>query len=189
MAAYSAYTDQELLALVKAGDYAAFTELYRRHADALYGAAYNILRDREGCRDVIQDIFIWFWQSRSQLEIVNCRAYLLTAVKFKTANYIRDNKIGKGFFTELSTIDVIDNNEEAAMEVRELSAFIKGLADQLPGRYGEIFRLSRYQQLSNKEIALQMGISEKTVENQMTIALKKLKEKLGPHSAFLFFFL
>lgn len=189
MAGYSAYTDQELLALIKAGDYAAFTELYRRHADALYGAAYNILRDREGCRDVIQDIFIWFWQSRSQLEIVNCRAYLLTAVKFKTANYIRDNKIGKGFFTELSTIDVIDNNEVAAMEVRELSAFIKGLADQLPGRYGEIFRLSRYQQLSNKEIALQMGISEKTVENQMTIALKKLKEKLGPHSAFLFFFL
>jgi DNA-directed RNA polymerase specialized sigma24 family protein len=49
--------------------------------------------------------------------------------------------------------------------------------------------LSRYQQLSNKEIALQMGISEKTVEKQMTIALKKLKEKLGPNNAFLFFFL
>ena len=75
------------------------------------------------------------------------------------------------------------------MEVRELSAFIKGLADQLPGKYGEIFRLSRYEQLSNREIALKMGISEKTVENQMTIALKKLKEKLGPRNAFLFFFL
>ncbi|MNL33690.1 RNA polymerase sigma factor [compost metagenome] len=75
------------------------------------------------------------------------------------------------------------------MEVRELYAFIRNLADQLPGKYGEIFRLSRYEQLSNKEIAQQMGISEKTVENQMTIALKKLKEKLGPGSAFLFFLL
>ena len=74
---------------------------------------------------MIQDIFIWFWQSRGQLEIVNCRAYLLTAVKFKTANYIRDNKIGKGFFAELSTVEVADNNEEAAMEVRELSALLR----------------------------------------------------------------
>lgn len=189
MAAYSAYTDQELLTLIKTGDYTAFNEIYDRHADALYGSAYNILRDRDGCRDIIQDIFIWFWQNRFQLNINNCRAYLLTAVKFKTANYIRDNKIGKGFFAELSTIDVSGDDEANAIEVRELSDFIKSLADQLPGRYGEIFRLSRYQQLSNKEIALQMGISEKTVENQITIALKKLKEKLGPSSAFLFFFL
>ncbi|ACU04189.1 RNA polymerase sigma-70 factor [Pedobacter heparinus] len=189
MGDYSTYTDQELLVLIKAEDYSAFNEIYHRHADALYGSAYNILRDRDSCRDVIQDIFIWLWQNRLHLNISNCRAYLLTAVKFKTANYIRDNKIGKGFFMELSTVELSSDDEENAIEVRQLSDFIKSLADQLPGRYGEIFRLSRYQQLSNKEIALQMGISEKTVENQMTIALKKIKEKLGPGSALMFFFL
>ena len=52
----------------------AFTELYQRHADVLYGAAYNILRDREGCRDVIQDIFIWLWQNLAQLKMSNCLA-------------------------------------------------------------------------------------------------------------------
>ncbi|TCD03859.1 RNA polymerase sigma factor [Pedobacter psychroterrae] len=67
MAAYSSHNDHVLLDLVKKSDYAAFTELYTRHADALYGAAYNILRDRQGCKDVLQDIFIWFWQNREDL--------------------------------------------------------------------------------------------------------------------------
>lgn len=189
MHAYSSYSDQELLFLIKTGNYQAFNEIYRRHADILYGSAYNILRDRESCRDIIQDIFVWFWQHRMHWELTSCRGYLLTAVKFKTANYIRNNKVGKTFFVDLSAIEIGGEDEEAAMEVRELSAFIRNVADQLPGRYGEIFRLSRYDQLSNKEIALKLGISEKTVENQMTIALKKLKEKLGSGGAFLFFFL
>jgi RNA polymerase sigma-70 factor (family 1) len=187
MTAYSTHTDQELLALIKADDYAAYTEIYARHADTLYGAAYNILRDREGCKDIIQDIFIWFWQHRAEWQLQSCRGYLLTAVKFKTANYIRDNKVHKGFFTELEGIDFGGEDEQALIEVKELTALIRQLADQLPGKYGEIFRLSRYEQLSNKEIALRLGISEKTVENQMTIALRKLKELLGPHGVFTWF--
>jgi len=187
MSAYSAYTDQELLALVKADDYAAFSEIYERHGDALYGAAYNILREREACRDVVQDIFIWFWEHRQQWQLESCRGYLLTAVKFKMANYIRDNKVHKGFFTAISEIDLGDEDEQSALEVKELTNLIRSLADQLPGKYGEIFRLSRYEHLSNKEIASRMGISEKTVENQMTIALKKLREKLGPNGAFTLF--
>lgn len=182
---YSASTDQELLTLVKANNYTAFNELYTRHADTLYGSAYNILRNREACRDIIQDIFVWFWQNRDKWELNSCKGYLLTAVKFKAANYIRNNKVGKNFFAELSAIEIAGNDEAAAIEVRELSTLIKNLADQLQGKHGEIFRLSRYQQLSNKEIAAQMGITEKTVENQMTIALKKLKEKLGASNALL----
>ncbi|SMC94018.1 RNA polymerase sigma-70 factor [Pedobacter africanus] len=182
---YSTSTDKELLDLVKSNDYAAFNELYSRHSDALYGSAYNVLRNREACRDIIQDIFVWFWQNRDKWELNSCRGYLLTAVKFKTANYIRNNKVGKNFFAELSSIEIESDDEAAAMEVRELSDLIKRLAEQLPGKHGEIFRLSRYAQLSNKEIAAQLGITEKTVENQMTIALKKMKEKLGPGNAFL----
>jgi RNA polymerase sigma-70 factor (family 1) len=187
MAGYSAYNDQELLALVKADDYAAFTEIYHRHSDALYGVSYNILRDRAGCKDIVQDLFIWFWQHRAQWQLQSCRGYLLAAVKFKTANYIRDNKVHKGFFTELSGVELPDEDEATRLEVKELSGLIRGLADQLPGRYGEIFRMSRYQHLSNKEIALQMGVTEKTVENQMTIALRKLREQLGPYGMFTLF--
>ncbi len=187
MADHSKYTDQELLTLIKADDYVAFTEIYNRHADALYGSAYNILRDREGCKDIVQDLFIWFWQHREQWQLTSCRGYLLTAIKFKTANYIRDHKVHQGFFTELSGLELPDEDEATRLEVKELSGLIRSLADELPGKYGEIFRMSRYQHLSNKEIASQMGITEKTVENQMTIALKKLKAQLGPYGMFTLF--
>lgn len=189
MAVCSTFSDQELLALIKDGDYAAFDEIYTRHADALYGAAYNVLRDQSSSKDIVQDVFTWFWQHRGQWQLSSCRGYLLTAVKFKVANYIRDNKVHKGFFTELSELEIGGEDEQLAYEVRQLSELIRQLADQLPGRCGEIFKLSRYEQLSNKEIAIKMGISEKTVENQMTIALKKLKDKLGPGHALLFFLL
>lgn len=187
MSSYSTFTDEKLLALIKAGDYAAFTEIYSRHADVLYGSAYNILRDRESCKDIVQDLFIWFWQHRGQWQLQSCRGYLLTAVKFKTANYIRDHKVHQGFFAQLEGLELPDEDEATRLEVKELARLIRELADQLPGKYGEIFRMSRYQHLNNKEIAKQMGLSEKTVENQMTIALRKLKEQLGPHGIFTLF--
>lgn len=189
MTAYTNFTDIDLLAKLSKGDVEAFNELYNRYASVMFGSAYNILRDKHTCMDLVQEVFEWFWTNKEKLEVTNCKAYLITAVKFKTSNYIRNNKVPRKFFDELAGLEVTGDNEEALLEVKQLMTFIKNCSDTLPLRCREVFQLSRYEQLSNREIAAKLGLSEKTVENQMTIALKKLKKDLANGQFYVFFLL
>src|SRR4051812_46550055 len=92
MSAYHAYSDQELTALLKGGDVRAFDELYNRYAESLYKFAYSILRNEDECRDVVQDIFIWFWQHRETMELTSVKSYLFAAVKFNIAKVVKTSK-------------------------------------------------------------------------------------------------
>ncbi|QIL37951.1 RNA polymerase sigma-70 factor [Pedobacter sp. HDW13] len=181
-------SEEYLILLVKEGDYTAFDELYNRHWSALYGMAYNILRDHSSSKDIVQDIFIWFWEHRDQWNLTSCKGYLLTAVRFKTANYIRANKARNEFYLGISQKDRAPIDESMLMEVRQLESLIHRITEELPERCREVFSMSRFEQLSNKEIAEKMNISEKTVEGHITAALKKMKEKLGKGNPILFFF-
>jgi RNA polymerase sigma-70 factor (family 1) len=185
MISYRTSDEGELLKLIKEGSYPAFNELYERHWSALYGSAYNILRDKEACLDLVQDIFVWFWENRAQWELQSCKGYLLTAVKFKTANYLRNAKSRGLVIHQLATLNV--DYEDDALEVRQLEVLIKEVSDRLPDRCREVFQLSRYEYLSNKEIASKLQLSEKTVENQLTIALKRLRKALNTSYSILFF--
>lgn len=180
--------EEVLLGLVKAGEYAAFDELYNRHWSALYGMAYNILRDHSSAKDIVQDIFTWFWEHREQWNLTSCRGYLLTAVRFKTANYIRANKAREEFYQGMAKLSLQPADESELLEVRQLEEMILNITSELPERCREIFSMSRFEHLSNKEIAQKLDISEKTVEGHITIALKKLREKLGKGNLLLFFF-
>ena len=185
---YKVQSEGELLLMVKEGDYTAFDELYARHWSALYGMAYNILRDHDSSKDIVQDIFIWFWEHREYWILTSCKGYLLTAVRFKTANYIRANKAREEFYKVSFEQTVSAMDESLLMEAKELESFIREITDELPERCREIFSMSRFQQLSNKEIAEQLNISEKTVEGHITNALKKLRERLRKGSFILFLF-
>ncbi|TCC97172.1 RNA polymerase sigma-70 factor [Pedobacter hiemivivus] len=180
-------SEEILLQMIKKGDYLAFEELYSRHFQTVYAMAYNILRDPQQSKDIVQDIFVWFWEHREQWNLTSCRGYLLTAVKFKTANYFRENKVKEVFFAGLSKQQMASEDNSVLMEVRQLNDLILSLTTELPERCQEIFRLSRFNQLSNREIAVKLGITEKTVEAHITSALKKLKEKLGKGHIFLYF--
>lgn len=175
---YKTLGEDELLNLVKEGSYPAFNEIYERHWNALFGCAYNMLRDKEACMDLLQDIFVWFWENRLVWELSSCKGYLLTAVKFKSANYIRNAKNRGLILDHLTTLEIAGQQEET-YEVRQLEELIKSIAERLPDRCREIFQLSRYSYLTNREIAGKLAISEKTVENQLTIALKRLRQKLS----------
>lgn len=187
MLTFKDYSETELLALVKEGSYPAFDEIYNRHWNALFGSAYNILRDRDAGMDIVQDVFVWFWENRARWQLSSCKGYLLTAVKFKSANYIRNAKTRGLIIYQLTSLSEIHQNEEE-LEVKQLQELIKSMANHLPARCREIFQLSRYNYLSNKEIANQLNISEKTVENQLTIALKRLRRKLSTGYLAMFFF-
>jgi RNA polymerase sigma-70 factor (family 1) len=172
-------TDAELVELVNTGSEAAFAEIYRRYWNVMYQSGYNVLRDKDAALDIVQDVFVWVWNHRASLRITSLKAYLLCAVKYKIANYIRHEKAFVHVFDELQKFKPEDVYSDCELEVKELKEVILRFTDSLPGRSRTIFDLSRNQHLSNKEIAKQMGISEKTVENQMTITLKKLRISLG----------
>lgn len=178
MSNYTNKIESELLSLTKEGDSNAFNELYNRHWEVLFRYAYNLLRDKDVCMDILQEIFAWLWEYRSEWELESCRGYLLTAVRFKATNFIRNNKTKDAFLEKFAKIPK-QISYDLSLELEDLKTYLNTFSETLPPRAKEIFQLSRFSQLSNKEIAQKLNISEKTVKNQITISLKKLKSKIG----------
>jgi RNA polymerase sigma-70 factor (family 1) len=182
---YTLYTDCELVALLALDDHRAFELLYTRHWAHLYQSAFFILRDKDACKDMVQDVFAWLWEHRHTLQVQSVKAYLKTAVRFKVANYIRSGRVRDSFFEELAhfTPLALPPGSEELAEAKELQAIIQQEIGALPEKCQEIFRLSREEYLSNQEIADRLGLSVKTVENQKTIALKRLRSRVEPYAA------
>ena len=157
--------------------------LYNRHWADLYRFSFFILRDQDACKDIIQDVFVWVWEHRQELEIQTPKSYLKTAVKYKIANYIRSGKIRDSFFEEVTKFNFTQSlpGVDEFAELKELNHIIHISVADLPLKCREIFRLSREANLSNREIAEQLGISIKTVENQITIALHRIRRNVEPH--------
>ncbi|WP_168208945.1 RNA polymerase sigma-70 factor [Chitinophaga sp. XS-30] len=174
--------------MLKAGDNRAFDELYNRHWKALYQTAYYILRDENACMDILQDIFVWLWEHHEHLVLTSVRGYLTMAVKYKVSNYIRRLNQQRAFYGQVTVPSPVPAEGELSVELKELKALVIHFTEGLPGRCKEIFLLSRNEYLSNRQIAQKLGISEKTVENQITTALKRLRMKLGNLSSLLIFF-
>jgi len=187
---YKNFGDDELLKSIASGDRMAFTALFYRYWEDMYRSAFFVTQDREVSMDVIQEVFVWVWENRESWTISNTKSYLLAAVKYKVANEIRKGKLRMVAFESwkerVMNHQVVDNRE---LEVKELQRIIRDFTGQLPPRCQEIFRLSRFEHLTNREIADRLNISEKTVENQITIALGRLKRHLGHLAFWLIWFL
>jgi len=182
-------SDQEILTLIRQGDRVAFSELYNRYWRLLYQTAWNVLRDQESCMEVTQEIFVWIWDHRSGLQINSLPGYLRAAVKYKVTDILRSNKAREACFVNLDELDAANLLfDDDPLELKELKALIAQMSSKLPARARTIFELSRNEQLTNREIAKKLGISEKTVENQITIAIKKLRIAMGSVFVLLFFF-
>lgn len=173
----STLTDPELMALLRSGDRSAFDEIYYRYSKSLYQFAFSILKDENECTDAIQDVFVWLWQNREKIQVVSLRGYLCAAVKYKLARVITGSKRRSAILAAGPVIN--EPFVDDSLEIKELKAAIRDFIESLPPRARHIFHLSRNEYLSNREIAAHLGISEKTVENQMTISLKKLRLRLG----------
>lgn len=181
MSVYNDYSDQELVQLLVGNDKNAFEQLYERHWFTLYQTAFYLLRDSDGSKDIVQDVFLWIWENRNTLKVENLKAYLQAAVRFKVANFIRAGNIRDSFFDDLAKVypnPLCANSDEVA-QFKELQRVIHEVILQLPEKCREVYLLSREKGLSNREIAARLGISVKTVEAQMTIALKRLRTSIG----------
>lgn len=173
--------DVHLLDQLRKGDEKALEELYERYWEQLFISAYNLVKNREICEDILQEIFIDLWNKRERLEIrVSLKSYLYTCTVYKVYDYFRKNKkIIKIELLEDFDKRIQTSDPESRMIHEELVSHVNNAIDSLPEKCRIIFRLSRDEQLSYKEIADKLNISVKTVEAQITKALKILKSTIS----------
>lgn len=175
-------TDQELLADIATGDSRAFEILYRRYFSKLYGAAYKRLQDKELTEEVIQELFVSLWERRETLPIENIENYLFTSIKYLVIAQFKKNTLFEKYSSTLMLDENDDNFTEQAVAFDELNDAYQQALQTIPEKCREVFLLKR-SGLSQKEISERLDISEKTVENQMTKALKILREALKDYTA------
>ena len=163
---------------MQSNDRAAFGRIYSRYWSKLYLSAYQILRNREAAEDIIQEIFVSLWLKREYTLVDNLNNYLFTAVRFQVFKAIRDGKMRTDLLHDTDLL-VSAHNAENAFAEKEITQRLDESIEQLPQKCKEIFILSRKEHLSVKEIAERLNISPKTVENQITIALRRLRTDMG----------
>jgi RNA polymerase sigma-70 factor (ECF subfamily) len=189
MATYNSYTDVELTDLLKSGNHAAYTEIYDRYSGLLYIFAYKRLRDREKAKDLVHDLFLTLWANHESLFFTSSLpAYLYSSVRNKIINIITHNKIEEQYIDSFKHYmdNLMDNKADHLTRHNELNSFIESEIAALSPRMRLVFELSRKSNLTRKEIADRLNISEETAKSQLHCALKILKVKLSLYSYFLF---
>lgn len=173
-------SDQNLIQQIRQSSHTAFRELFQRYYQILLATAINLLTDVNLAKDVVQDVFLQLWKKRESLNIQSSvKAYLQRAVINKALNQI---KARKRITDEkpLVTMEASFHSAHDNLNAQDLNKAIEKALDTLPERCRLIFVLRRMEGYSHKEIAEMLDISTKTIENQITKALKVLKEAVKP---------
>ena len=154
--------------------------LFKEHYSYLCRVVYKILPDANLVEDLVQEVFFELWRRKDRIHInLSIKAYLRRTAVNKTLNFIRDQKVKFDHEEKLPVLRSNSPTVNQTLEAQELQEFIDQSIDQLPERCRIIFILSRFEDMSYKEIAAKLGISIKTVENQISKALKVLRGTLG----------
>ncbi len=170
-------------------------ELFDLHYEELYLVARRYL-DEEGARDIVQDVFLKLTEKGRETEIhTSLRAYLRIAVVNSCLNHLKHKKKEEEYALSFKIKMLEDERTVMArdghmdlLEKEALAAF-RNTVKKLPERNREIFKMSRFELLTNREIAERLGISIRTVETQIYRALKVLSRELKEYLPFIFFFL
>jgi len=157
-------------------------DLFKKYFNALCVFARQYVYDNDKVKDIVHDVFINIWEKGALHDSESLiKGYLFTSVKNRCFNYLRDTKKFRGNedIGALNHNAYVPNNN---MELQELQQIINQAIDELPEKCKEIFMMSRYEMMKYQEIADTLGISVKTVEAQMSKALKVLRERVGTYT-------
>ena len=174
---------RQWISAISKGDESAFKEFFNYYHPRLYGYALTMIQSHNPSEEVVSDVFMKVWTGRKRLSAIeNVNHYMFRAVKNQALNYLEKRKL------ETVDLDKVQDNKIGDFIQPDLSVLNRELADQiqsaiesLPPRSKLIFGLIRIDGMKYKEVAEHLDLSVKTVENQMTIAIKKLREKLSPY--------
>jgi RNA polymerase sigma-70 factor (ECF subfamily) len=173
-------TDDQLIVLLKKDDRAAFTEIYNRYAESLAGFAASKLYNLEDAKDIIHDLFVKLWRDRDAIVITGgLKTYLFSATRYGVVDKIRRNITRESYAAAAQALEEqYDYNIEQYIAAKELQGLVDKSLNDLPVKTKQIYQLSRNEHWSIAEFAEMHGLAEQTVKNQLTIALKHLRQSV-----------
>lgn len=174
---YSGYTDEQLLSRMKDSDELAFATLYDRYAPVLLQKASKQLSNLQAAEEIIHDVFLNTWNLRKTADIQNIEAYLRQSLKYRIINYVVRKK-EPAFFSLFETISGSPYLADQQVREKELSRLIIALIEALPEKRRQVFARHYLQHQSTHEIARDLRLSEKTVQNQISLGLNYLRARL-----------
>ena len=172
--------DQQQIVALVAGDITAFEMIFKTYYQPLCNYAFTFLRDKEEAEEIVQTTFLSVWEKHNTLAIrTSVKPYLYAMVRNACLNVIKHEKIKQKHVVEEIAL-ASPSHESVAQTVasNELEVKIQEAMEHLPEQCRLVFKLSRFEELKYSEIAQQLGISIKTVENHMGKALKIMREQL-----------
>lgn len=179
-------TDSELLECIRQDDEKAFSTLFYRYSARIYAKAWSYVKDEAVCSQVVHDIFLTIWANRKTLEIQSFISYFTAAARYRIYKHISvSSKVPLVYKESLEDFSAaqVQNTGYGDVVEQDLDKEVDSYLHQLPKRCREIFLMSRRETMSNEEIARKLGISKRSVENQLTYALKYLRISLKHLSA------
>lgn len=169
--------DIHILDILKEQPELALKVLYDEYYNYICSVVYKMVGDSSLAEDIAQEVFVEVWKRRESLDVnLSLRGYLRRVAVNKTLNHIRAKKMNFEDETAVLHIPSTENSTQKILEAKDLEKVINDSIDSLPDKCRVVFGLSRFEELSYKEIYHELGISIKTVENQISKALKLVRK-------------
>lgn len=176
-------SEQEIIGAIREGNERIFEETFRKYYQSLCNYANSILKEMDEAEEVVQNLFLSIWEKRSELEIsISLKSYLYRAVHNHCLNRIKHLKVREEY--QQYAVNFYDASYESVSQTvmkNELETKIEEAIKKLPEQCRLIFQMSRFEELKYHEIAEQLELSPKTVENQIGKALKILRVELAEY--------
>ncbi len=186
---YLELEDSDLLLLLRNDDEQAYTTIYKRYLPLLYIYVYKKLLSKVESQDISHEVLLYLWSNRANISInVSLPAYLYAAARNKAFDLFAHKKVEEKYIASLDKFIPTYTGTDYLLRENEIKQLIQREISSLPPRMQEIFKLSRRDKLTNKEIASLLSLSPHTVDTQIKRALRILKSKLGPYFFLLFLY-
>lgn len=177
---YSKYGDPELTRLFLGGNDLAYKEIYDRYWQLLFRFSRKSLQDADVAEDVVQDVFTILWMKRDELDInMPLAPFLYRLTRNKILDKIKHTAVESRYLERLKQVKLSDALPDQLYIEKELYDKIEQEIKNLPEKMRVVFEMSRKDFKTNQRIADELGLSEQTVKNQVSKAIRKLKDKFG----------
>ena len=175
-----AFSDKALWSLIKNNNTEAFVIIYNKYWEKIYTISYWHLYDQEEAKDIVQELFVDLWDKRGQIEISETvEGYLKVAIKNRLFNHMRAKGVRKRYVQHVQqTTGEARSSTEESSNASELTRFYHDEIKKLPDKMREVYLLNKEKGLRIEEIANHLSLSEQTVKNQLTNALKRIRNGL-----------